>query len=466
MAGIGFELRTLSNRHSIASPLVSLAHATWVSSGPLILTAIGLLIVQLLTFDRAAAFEITLFRVSLTYASILALVSASPTAVLVTRLVADCIYDKSYDDIPALLIGALSLAALVTGIIGVVFWSAQLALPPDIAVAAWALSQSIALLWVTTVFCGTLKDYVGVTEAFLAGVIVLAATAAVLAQYRPDAGAMTWCMTAGNMTTSIWLAARASVSLPSKPADPFLGARNICRGLSRFPLLAIGVAAGAVGMWADKLVMWSSHAGTTVVAGLVYAPLYDSAMFISFLVVVPALAAFIIHVETGLYGHLTRFLDLVLQNGTLEEIQTAADRLGLLIRSSLFHLFIVQAAVSTCAILALPLIVETLGMQFRQIPIMRLGLLGSVFHLLFLLCCSVLLFINRQKAFCALQILFLACNGAATWAFLQLGSDYAGMGYLTAAVCCGLASYFWLDRTLCDLVYLTFASATSVSARE
>lgn len=273
MAGIGFELRTLSSRHSIASPLVSLAHATWVSSGPLILTAIGLLTVQLLTFDRAAAFEITLFRVSLTYASILALVSASPTAVLVTRLVADCIYDKSYDDIPALLIGALSLAALVTGIIGVVFWSAQLALPPDVAIAAWALSQSIALLWVTTVFCGTLKDYVGVTEGFLAGVIVLAATAAVLAQDRPDAGAMTWCMTAGNMTTSLWLAARASLTLPSRPADPFLGTRNIFRALSRFPLLAIGVAAGAVGMWADKLVMWSSHAGTTVVAGLVYAPL-------------------------------------------------------------------------------------------------------------------------------------------------------------------------------------------------
>jgi phage shock protein PspC (stress-responsive transcriptional regulator) len=40
------------------------------------------------------------------------------------------------------------------------------------------------------------------------------------------------------------------------------------------------------------------------------------------------------------------------------------------------------------------------------------------------------------------------------------------MGYFTAAVCCGLASYFWLDRTLRDLLYLTFASAISASARE
>ena len=157
MAGIGFELRTLSNQHSIASPLVSLAHATWVSSGPLILTAVGLLTVQLLTSDRAGAFEITLFRVSLTYASMLALISASPTAVIVTRLVADCSYDRNYDDIPTLLIGALSLAALVTGITGAAFWSMQFALPPDVAISAWALSQSIALLWATTVFSGTLN---------------------------------------------------------------------------------------------------------------------------------------------------------------------------------------------------------------------------------------------------------------------------------------------------------------------
>jgi uncharacterized membrane protein len=85
VAGIGFELRALSNQNSIASPLVSLAHATWVSSGPLILTAVGLLTVQLLTSDRAGAFETTLFRVSLTYASLLALIAFMPETTTIFR---------------------------------------------------------------------------------------------------------------------------------------------------------------------------------------------------------------------------------------------------------------------------------------------------------------------------------------------------------------------------------------------
>ena len=80
MAGIGFELRVLSRRHSIAGPLVSLGHATWVSSGPLVLTAVGLLAIHLLTFNRAPASEFTLFTVMLTYASILALITASPNS--------------------------------------------------------------------------------------------------------------------------------------------------------------------------------------------------------------------------------------------------------------------------------------------------------------------------------------------------------------------------------------------------
>ena len=48
---------------------MSLGHATWVSSGPLVLTAVGLLAIHLLTFNRGPASEFTLFTVMLTYAS-------------------------------------------------------------------------------------------------------------------------------------------------------------------------------------------------------------------------------------------------------------------------------------------------------------------------------------------------------------------------------------------------------------
>src|SRR5262245_446181 len=123
-----------------------MSHATWVSTGPLVLTAVGILAVHLLTFDRMPAYEFSLFSVTLTYASILALITASPLAVLVTRLVADRIYLGRHDDILPLFFSAVASAALCAAVAGVIVWGALLALPMRLAVSAWALSQSIAIL--------------------------------------------------------------------------------------------------------------------------------------------------------------------------------------------------------------------------------------------------------------------------------------------------------------------------------
>jgi uncharacterized membrane protein len=459
VAGIGIELRRLSARHSISAPIVSLGHAAWVSSGPLVLTATGLLVMSSLSVDYVSAREFSIFGVLLTYATALALVTSAPVAMIVTRLVADCIYLRREADIPSLLVAGLAIAAGLAGVAGGIFWCTLHALPARVSVLGFMLSQSIALLWVAAVFCGTLRDYTGVTMAFLAGILLAVATAVVLAAIGLDAAAMIFSMMLGNMTTTLALAARVLLRRPRAAADFESGLRSIGAATKRFPLLVAGAIAGTVGMWIDKWVIWCSSQGQSVVAHLSYAPLYDNAMFTSFLFIVPSLASFIIYLETGLQFRLARLMSRILGSGTLGEIEHEAERLGATLRASMFHLLLIQAAVTAFAILALPLIVAVLGMPFRQIPIMRFGLLGSVFHLLFLLCCSVLLFVNRQRAYCVLQFAFLVLSGLLTAAGLGFGPDVSGMGYFAAAMICGVAAYLWLDRTLRDLIYLTFASA-------
>ena len=457
MAGIGFNLRALSQHHSILAPFISLAHAAWASSGPLVLTAVCLLVVQLLAVERIPAGELTLFRAVLTYASMIALITASPIGLVVTRLVADSIYLALPTRIPALLAGATICAASLTGTAGIFVWSAFVALPANEAISAWILTQSFALLWIPAIVSGTLKDYVGVTGGFLVGALLASSVAMLLAQDELSTCAMMWSMSVANVTTALWLSARVLFAYPKLPTNAVEGAHSIARGLWQFPLLSLGAAMGALGIWVDKWVLWSSDLGRTVAVGLVYAPVYDSAMFIAFLVIVPALAVFIIYMETDLQVHVARFLSHLLNQGTLHEIQKAADRVGSTFRASLLHLFLVQAAMTACVMISLPLIVEALGMQFRQIPVLRLGLLGSLFHLLFLICSSVLLFINRQIAYCVLQIVFFLMNGLLSWAFLRLGSDLTAMGYFATTTTCGIGAYLWLDRTLRNLVYLTFA---------
>ncbi len=462
MAGIGFELRALSSRHSLAGPLMSLTHATWVSSGPLVLTAVGLMIVNVYTLDGVPAFQFTLFHVLLTYASVLALVTVSPSIVVVTRLVADSVYAKRERDIQPLFVGALVLAALSTGVIGAGVWGSLRLLPWSAAMAAWALSQSVALLWIATIFCGTLRDYVGVTGAFVAGIMLSAVVATALARFDFDAVAMMWTMTAAMTATLTWLAARILSAYPEgSPVPALAGVGAIRNGLRRFPLLAIGGAAGALGVWVDKLVVWSSDIGTSVAAGLVYAPVYDSGMFISFLVIVPALAAFVIHIETELTIELGRFLSQVLNDGTLEDIEAAANRLGMTTRSSIFHLFLCPGRL--CRLRHSGAAVDR-GVARRAVSTNpdhaarpdRIDISSVV---------SALQFgpALRQQAAIILPAAnsVSVLNGLLTWISLQLGPSYVGMGYLAAAIAAGVVAFLWLDRTLRDIVYLTFASASS-----
>jgi uncharacterized membrane protein len=457
MAGIGFNLRALSQHHSILVPFLSLGHATWISSGPLVLTAICFVAIQAVARDSTPAAELMLFRTVLTYSSMIALITACPVGLIVTKLVADSIYKARFGRIPALLTGGLICAAILAGNMGLVIWNVFTALPAVDAISAWILTQSFALLWISTIVSGTLKDYRGVTSGFVAGILMGFIIAVLLGERELSTHSMMWSVTTANMATVTWLYASILFAFPARAGNSVAAALIIVRSLGKHPFLSVGALAAALGVWVDKWIMWSSELGRTVSPGLAYAPIYDTAMFFSFLIIVPALAAFIIHIETNLQVHVARFLGRILKQGTLDEIENAAGNIGTVFRSSLLHLFVVQAAITACTIMSLPLIVSSLGLHFAQIPVLRLGLLGSLFHLLFLICSSVLLFVNRPMSYCLLQLAFLITNGLATWVCLRLGVDFTGLGYFASAMICALAAYFWLDRTLRHLVHLTFA---------
>ena len=60
-------------------------------------------------------------------------------------------------------------------------------------------------------------------------------------------------------------------------------------------------------IWIDKIVFWFSEAGHH--AGYLFYcfPIYDSVMFFSYLTTIPALALFLIRVETSFYTHYRDF---------------------------------------------------------------------------------------------------------------------------------------------------------------
>jgi polysaccharide biosynthesis protein PelG len=196
--------------------------------------------------------------------------------------------------------------------------------------------------------------------------------------------------------------------------------------------------------------------GESVSGGFVHAPLYDSAMFISSLVIIPSLASFVAKLETDFFERYQRYYGSIKSHGTIGQIEDARRRLAAHTLDTLVLITIAQVGMCAVLIMTAPLLVSSLNLQFRQISILRFGGLAAVFHFIFIATTSFLLFFDRRLIYLALQTLFLVLNLSLSILTLWLGQEYYGAGYFVACLVSSLLAYVMVVLTFQDLNFLTF----------
>jgi uncharacterized membrane protein len=271
--------------------------------------------------------------------------------------------------------------------------------------------------------------------------------------------AMVWGYNAGLAVTLFGLLARIIATFPFR-LDRFSAAVHaIYFGLKRYRMLALGGLAGAIGVWIDKWVVWSSSYGDTTLEGLPHSPIYDSAMFVAYLAIVPSLAFFVVHLETRFFENYVRYCSDLQQHATLAKIERSAERLGHETLATIRSVILLQLGLCGFVIVFVPMIVDVLGMQYRQTGILRFGVAGTLFHFVFLACSAVVLFLDLRRTYFALQALFLALSAVATAATVMLGAPYLGYGYLVACAISGIVAYSVMANVLKRLNFYTFVAS-------
>ena len=455
MAGIGFALRRLARQDTISSLAGAAGHAVVIAAGPWLFTIVSLAVITLVSEPLAGRAALADFRVVIIYAFATSLVLSAPVSIVATRIVADALWLKKPERVPELLIAGyvLAVAAVVPGALALVVY---FRLPLDLALALLSASSMVALIWVALSFCGAVRDYNGVTWSFLSGLAV-AVAASILAAVR-DLGApyMIWGFVSGLTVTFLGLTLRVLATFPQPVRDPLAGVGVLIAGFGRYRYLALGALAGTAGVWVDKWMFWFSPVGEHVTGGLVHAPLYDSAMFISSLSMIPALASFVVKLETEFFERYQHYYAIIQGHGTIGQIEEARPRLARYTLDNLVLVTVTQVGICAAVVLLAPGIVVALHLQFRQIDILRYGALGAVYQFILIAATSMLIFFDRRRLYLWLQVLFLALNAGLTVATLALGEDYYGVGYFAACLIVSFIAYLAADRTFTRLNYLTF----------
>ncbi len=450
MAGVGFALRRLADRPDLGGAAQAYIHATVITSGPWLMTIGALAGVSLFSEGLVDPSDSLAFRTVLIYSFCFSLCLTGGPTMAAARMIADMIFARRLGEASALIVSvyAVSLFGAVAFAAPLFFLIADLT--PGAAIAAVANFGLVAAIWAGATFVTALKDYWTITVAFAVGMATALAMAVWMGGLWHLEG-LIWGFNIGVGAIAFVLMGRILAEYPSD-------IRNIANIPGRlaplWPYLAVGALHNCAA-WADKWVMWGAPEAQSAI-GLVYYAHYDGAMFAAYLTMIPALAAFTLHVETGFFERYRRFYDDIADHATLPEIDRSHRDLMSTLFGGLRNLIVLQAAIAAVVILAAPTLIELLQMDYRQVGMFRFGVLGAAFHALIVVATIILSYFDLRWDNLKLQACFLATNVLGAFGSLAAGFPFYGYGYFLATAATALFGFWLVYRRVGKLPYVTF----------
>lgn len=431
MAGIGFELQRSLDRRTYTSYLQAYFTAMAYSSGPWICTLIALLLITAAARPTLGASQVNQFTSVLVYIYATSLLVSGPVQLLLTRYVADRLYEEDRDGVLAGVLHALALSGGAAGLIwyGFATW---VDLPPEMRIVSTLLAVVVTAVWIIMAYVTSLKRYRAVTAIFAVGAALSVFLAVGLA--REGRLGTTGLLLGYALGHAAILAGMASVSTQEYNYER-RSAASFLRYFRYFPgLAAVGFLINFA-LWVDKFMIWAIT-GTQEIPGFYSNWVYDIPAYLAYLSVLPSQAFFLIKVETRFDIHYQRFLRAVLDSPAEVVVKRKAEMTASL-RDGLSQLLKFQGVISLVLLLLAPRILEVLRLHTLDSNLLSGLMLGAYCHFAFLHTLVFLMYLDRRREMVWLLVVFTVLVTGGTAAALHLFPNHPAYwcaGYVAASL--------------------------------
>ena len=452
MAGIGFELRKLLQRDSYAGLLKAYAYAGVISSGPWVLSIIGILLVGMIAAGSVADREVTRFQVMVTWLILCSLVLTGPIQLSFTRWVADRLFERRRDLIVPNFLGALLLVLAGGGTLGLL--AAALLFPGQGNLLRVLIGSGLAVLggiWLTTIFLSGMKQYGAIVLLFLLGygVTVLAS----LGLRRFGLEGLLGGFVLGQF---VLLAGMLMMVLRTLPTERMIAFAFLRRGAMYGTLVWVGVLYN-LGVWADKLVFWlSPEVSQPIIGPLRASIIYDLPAFLAYLAIIPGMAVFLVRIETDFVEYYERFFDAVREGGSLDQIRHLRDEMVFTIRQGLYEILKIQGITTVLVMVLAPRVLDWIGISHLYLPLLYLDVVAASLQVVLLGLLNIFFYLDRRRVVFGLTALLLVLNVGLSLVTLHLGASFYGYGVALAMMITVFVAMLALESRLHRLEYETF----------
>lgn len=459
MAGIGFTLRKLASRDDLFGVARAFTHAAFASCGPWLFTVLALAGITMFYSEYFAADQLLNFRVIVIYNFAFSLVLSAPVFMVITRYLADYIHFQDVTRTPSILIGSIALLILIEAPAAAWFYFAYVDLPLTLRLSAFANLFLITAVWLLGVYLTALKDYRSVTRAYLIGMVLAMFLGLLFKSEYGDAGMLNG-FSLGLAFIVFSLAAKVFAEYPYKFAEPF----SMMHYFRKYWELAVAGIFYNAAIWVDKWIMWFAPESWVLQSKMRMYPDYDSAMFFAYLTIVPAMATFVFNVETNFFERYRRFYADILNHAPLKKIFQNHSKVIESVVDGARNFIVIQGMLTFLAVALAPKIFDLLNINYTQIGMFRLGVLGAFFHVLALFGQIILSYFDHRRQVMWIQGFFLLSNTVLTlWIMLDssFGYPFYGYGYFLSSVLTFILTGMALFAHIRELPYHAFITSNN-----
>jgi uncharacterized membrane protein len=450
MAGIGFELRKAVQEASYLGAIRGYLYAAVISSGPWLLSVLTLTLLGVISLAFLPQESRDLFSATMTHSFAISLITVGFIQMVVTRYLADKLFIYDTEALAPAFVAVLTLMSVGQFVLMHALL-ATTALPLQYRVPAAALYVAISGIWLAMIFLSAARDYVSIVLAFLIGYAVSAIAALGMSLPYGPIGYLIG-FTSGQFLLLMLLVWRVLVEFPSKESFNLA----VFKHARRYPsLLVIGIIYN-LAFWIDKFVFWFSPEGMDARTFLRMFPPYDTSFFIASLTIVPAIAVFIVKIETQFYDHYKAFYAAIANKRSWKEIIAAKQAMVDAMPGTYLTLLKIQTAIALLTIGFTPLIMSSLRIAPSYWYIFRILVVALGVQMFLLITVLILLYLDLRGSVLIVSCVFFITNLGFTLFTIKAGYAYYGYGFLVASLVSLVVALVLLDNRMRNLEYLTF----------
>lgn len=453
MAGIGFELKKLFKKEGVFSTIFAGIYATAVTIGPTIIVILALNIMYMLPpYVGISYYEKEVLSSTILYVFIFALILASPINIILSRYVADKIYEEDYDSIFSAVETGSVLIAILVALMGIPFGVAMYKighLPLYYVGMSYVFFAGLSFTFYFMTFITVLKEYRKITYSFL-GSLAIGVLIVILEVYFLKIGIVD-AILFGLMIAFLLIAMVLLTFIRKSFGRHNKNAGEIFSYIKKGWWLILANGLYIWGLYIHNFVFWFKSDYRVLVANVfLSAPTYDVATYLAMLSNISILVIFVVNVETKFHTAYKAYCESII-GAAGKDIRRAKQKMIETLRRETIYIVQIQAIINIIIFIVALAIFPKIGIEGvikTMYPVLSIG-----YMLLYLVQCMMIymFYLDDQKGAPMVGLALFGGTLLGSLVSVRLPAMLSGLGVVIGGACGFTAAFFRIRFKLKNL---------------